>query len=31
MKPGGLDWQAVHDELRPAIEKAVTSKPHARF
>src|ERR1700694_785695 len=20
--PGGLDWQAVHDELRPAIEKA---------
>jgi len=21
-KPGGLDWQAVHDELRPAIEKA---------
>jgi carboxyl-terminal processing protease len=23
-KPGGLDWQAVHDELRPAIEKANT-------
>jgi carboxyl-terminal processing protease len=22
IKPGGLDWQAVHDELRPAIEKA---------
>ncbi|MGD0436021.1 MAG: S41 family peptidase [Bryobacteraceae bacterium] len=22
VKPGGLDWQAVHDELRPAIEKA---------
>jgi carboxyl-terminal processing protease len=21
-KPGGLDWNAVHDELRPAIEKA---------
>jgi carboxyl-terminal processing protease len=21
-KPGGLDWQAVHDELRPIIEKA---------
>jgi carboxyl-terminal processing protease len=21
-KPGGLDWQAVHDELHPAIEKA---------
>ena len=21
-KLGGLDWQAVHDELRPAIEKA---------
>ncbi len=21
-KPGGVDWQAVHDELRPAIEKA---------
>src|SRR5579864_2468363 len=21
-KPGGLDWQAVHDELRPTIEKA---------
>jgi carboxyl-terminal processing protease len=23
-KPGGLDWQAVHEELRPAIEKAST-------
>lgn len=23
-KPAGLDWQAVHDELRPAIEKAST-------
>jgi len=23
-KPGGLDWQAVHDELRPKIEKADT-------
>ena len=22
VKPAGLDWQAVHDELRPAIEKA---------
>jgi carboxyl-terminal processing protease len=22
VKPGGVDWQAVHDELRPAIEKA---------
>jgi carboxyl-terminal processing protease len=22
--PAGLDWQAVHDELRPAIEKAET-------
>jgi carboxyl-terminal processing protease len=22
LKPAGLDWQAVHDELRPAIEKA---------
>ena len=22
--PSGLDWQAVHDELRPAIEKAAT-------
>lgn len=21
-RPGGLDWQAVHDELRPKIEKA---------
>jgi carboxyl-terminal processing protease len=23
-KPAGLDWQAVHDELRPAIESAST-------
>jgi carboxyl-terminal processing protease len=23
-KPGGLDWQAIHDELRPAVEKANT-------
>ena len=23
-KLGGLDWQAVHDELRPAVEKAET-------
>ena len=23
-KPGGLDWQSVHDELRPAIDKADT-------
>lgn len=22
VKPAGLDWQAVHDELRPAMEKA---------
>jgi len=22
IKPAGLDWQAVHDEFRPAIEKA---------
>jgi carboxyl-terminal processing protease len=22
VKPAGLDWQAVHDQLRPAIEKA---------
>jgi carboxyl-terminal processing protease len=22
--PSGLDWQAVHDELRPTIEKAST-------
>jgi len=22
VRPAGLDWQAVHDELRPAIEKA---------
>jgi carboxyl-terminal processing protease len=21
-KPGGLDWQAVHDELRPGVDKA---------
>ncbi|HLH19634.1 MAG TPA: S41 family peptidase [Bryobacteraceae bacterium] len=24
-RPGGLDWQAVHDELRPKIEKAATT------
>jgi carboxyl-terminal processing protease len=24
-KPGGLDWQAVHDELRPKIAKAATA------
>ena len=24
-KPGGLDWQAVHDELRPKVEKAATT------
>ncbi len=23
-KPGGLDWKAVHDELRPKIDKAQT-------
>ena len=23
-KPGGLDWQAVHDELRPKMEAAKT-------
>jgi carboxyl-terminal processing protease len=23
-KPAGLDWQAVHDELRPSMEKAST-------
>lgn len=23
-RPGGLDWQAVHDEYRPLIEKAAT-------
>jgi len=28
-KPAGVDWQAVHDELRPAIEKA-TSMDTAR-
>lgn len=28
-KPGGLDWQAVHDELRPRVEKAA-SKDEAR-
>ncbi len=25
-RPGGLDWQAVHDELRPKIEKATTAE-----
>jgi carboxyl-terminal processing protease len=24
-KPGGLDWQAVHDELRPKVEKAAST------
>ncbi len=24
-KPGGLDWQAVHDELRPRVEKAASN------
>lgn len=24
-RPGGLDWQAVHDELRPRVEKAASS------
>jgi len=24
-KLGGLNWQAIHDELRPKIEKATTS------
>ena len=23
-KPGGLDWQAIHDEFRPRIEQAAT-------
>src|SRR6478672_9509251 len=23
-KPGGLDWQTIHDEYRPRIEKAAT-------
>jgi len=23
-KPGGLDWQAIHDEYRPRVEKAAT-------
>src|ERR1051326_2126665 len=23
-KPGGLDWQAIHDEFRPRIEKAAS-------
>jgi carboxyl-terminal processing protease len=23
-KPGGLDWQAIHDEFRPRVEKAAT-------
>jgi carboxyl-terminal processing protease len=26
VKPGGLDWKAVHDEFRPAIEKAETTE-----
>ncbi len=24
VKPGGLDWQAIHDEYRPRVEKAAT-------
>jgi carboxyl-terminal processing protease len=24
-RPGGLDWQAVHDELRPKVEKAASA------
>lgn len=24
-RPGGLDWQAVHDELRPRLEKAAST------
>lgn len=28
-KPAGVDWQAIHDELRPAMEKA-SSKAAAR-
>src|SRR5580704_16453429 len=28
-KPGGLDWQAVHDEYRPRVEKAA-SRDEAR-
>jgi carboxyl-terminal processing protease len=24
-RPGGLDWQGVHDELRPKVEKAATT------
>src|ERR1700730_2374713 len=23
-KPGGLDWQAIHDEYRPRVEKAAS-------
>jgi|SRR5581483_1700279 len=29
VKPGGLDWQAIHDEYRPRIEKAA-SRDEAR-
>jgi carboxyl-terminal processing protease len=25
-RPGGLDWQAVHDELLPKVEKAASTK-----
>jgi carboxyl-terminal processing protease len=25
-KPGGLDWQAVHDELRPQVDKATSTE-----
>jgi carboxyl-terminal processing protease len=28
-KPGGLDWQAIHDEFRPRVEKAA-SREEAR-
>ena len=24
VKPGGLDWQAIHDEYRPRVEKAAS-------
>jgi carboxyl-terminal processing protease len=29
VKPGGLDWQAIHDEYRPRVEKA-SSRDEAR-
>ncbi|HEV2445340.1 MAG TPA: S41 family peptidase, partial [Candidatus Sulfopaludibacter sp.] len=25
-RPGGLDWQAVHDELRPRVEKSASTE-----